>query len=30
MGDVKLDATVDPSGRLMRLSMPSAKVVVER
>jgi len=30
VGDVKLDATVDSAGRLMRLAVPSAKVVVER
>jgi hypothetical protein len=30
LGDVKLEATVDAAGKLTRLSMPSAKVVVER
>jgi len=30
VGDVKLEATVDGSGRLTRLAVPSAKVVVER
>jgi hypothetical protein len=30
VGDVKLDATVDSVGRLIRLAVPSAKVVVER
>jgi len=30
VGDVKLDATVDASGRLTRLAVPAAKVVVER
>jgi hypothetical protein len=30
VGDVKLDATVDSAGRLMRLAVPAAKVVVER
>ena len=30
VGDVKLEATVDGEGRLQRLSVPSAKVVVER
>jgi len=30
VGAVKLEATVDESGRLLRLAVPSAKVVVER
>jgi hypothetical protein len=30
VGDVKLEATVDADGRLQRLNVPSAKVVVER
>jgi hypothetical protein len=30
VGDVKLEATVDATGKLMRLAVPSAKVVVER
>jgi hypothetical protein len=30
VGDVKLEATVDEQGRLLRLAVPSAKVVVER
>jgi len=30
VGDVKLEATVDGEGRLQRLTVPSAKVVVER
>ena len=30
VGDVKLEATVDSAGRLMRLAVPAAKVVVER
>jgi hypothetical protein len=30
VGDVKLEATVDADGRLQRLAVPSAKVVVER
>jgi hypothetical protein len=30
VGDVKLQATTDGDGRLMRLSVPDAKVVVER
>ena len=30
VGDVKLDATVDSAGRLIRLAVPAAKVVVER
>lgn len=30
MGDVKLEATVDPNGRLLRLAVPAANVVVER
>jgi hypothetical protein len=30
VGDVKLEATVDTAGRLMRLAVPAAKVVVER
>jgi hypothetical protein len=30
VGDVKLDATVDAAGKLLRLAVPSAKVVVER
>jgi hypothetical protein len=30
VGDVKLDATVDSAGRLTRLAVPAAKVVVER
>lgn len=30
LGDVKLEATVDGAGKLTRLSVPSAKVVVER
>ena len=30
LGDLKLEATVDGNGRLTRLSVPSAKVVVER
>lgn len=30
VGDVKLDATVDATGKLLRLAVPSAKVVVER
>jgi hypothetical protein len=30
VGDVKLQATTDADGRLMRLSVPDAKVVIER
>jgi hypothetical protein len=30
VGDLKLEATVDSAGRLTRLAVPSAKVVVER
>ena len=30
LGDVKLEATVDPAGRLLRLTVPAANVVVER
>ena len=30
VGSVKLEATVDEQGRLLRLAVPSAKVVVER
>jgi hypothetical protein len=30
VGSVKLDATVDESGRLLRLAVPASKVVVER
>jgi hypothetical protein len=30
VGSVKLEATVDESGRLLRLAVPAAKVVVER
>jgi hypothetical protein len=30
VGSVKLEATVDESGRLLKLAVPSAKVVVER
>jgi hypothetical protein len=30
VGDVKLEATVDSNGRLMRLTVPAAKVVIER
>jgi hypothetical protein len=30
VGDVKLEATVDSAGKLMRLAVPAAKVVVER
>jgi len=30
VGDVKLEATVDSAGRLTRLTVPAAKVVVER
>lgn len=30
VGSVKLDATVDENGRLMRLTVPASKVVVER
>ena len=30
VGDVKLEATVDPAGRLLRLTVPAANVVVER
>jgi len=30
VGAVKLEATVDEQGRLLRLTVPSAKVVVER
>ena len=30
VGDIKLEATVDGDGRLIRLSVPEAKVVVER
>jgi hypothetical protein len=30
VGDVKLEATVDSTGRLTRLAVPAAKVVVER
>jgi hypothetical protein len=30
VGTVKLDATVDENGRLMRLAVPASKVVVER
>jgi hypothetical protein len=30
MGDVKLEATTDANGRLLRLRVPSANVVVER
>ena len=30
VGDVKLEATVDSAGRLTRLAVPAAKVVVER
>lgn len=30
MGDVKLQATTDAGGRLMRLAVPEAKVVIER
>jgi hypothetical protein len=30
VGDVKLEATVDNAGRLTRLAVPAAKVVVER
>lgn len=30
VGDVKLEATVDASGRLLRLAVPAANVVVER
>jgi hypothetical protein len=30
VGDVKLEATVDAVGKLMRLAVPAAKVVVER
>jgi hypothetical protein len=29
-GDVKLQATIDAEGRLLRLTVPDAKVVVER
>jgi hypothetical protein len=30
VGDVKLQATTDADGRLMRLTVPDAKVVIER
>jgi hypothetical protein len=30
VGDVKLQATIDAEGRLLRLAVPEAKVVVER
>src|SRR5688572_1570532 len=30
VGDVKLEATVDPAGRLLRLTVPAANVIVER
>jgi hypothetical protein len=30
VGEVKLEATVDAAGKLLRLAVPSAKVVVER
>jgi hypothetical protein len=30
VGDVKLEATVDGAGKLLRLAVPAAKVVVER
>jgi len=30
IGDVKLEATTDANGRLMRLTVPEAKVVIER
>jgi hypothetical protein len=30
LGDLTLDATVDASGRMTRLSLPSARVIVER
>lgn len=30
LGDVKLEATLDGNGRLMRLTVPESKVVVER
>jgi len=30
LGDVKLQATTDADGRLMRLAFPDAKVVIER
>jgi hypothetical protein len=30
VGDVKLQATTDADGRLIRLAVPDAKVIVER